>query len=211
MEMQQMIGRLLAGQEQMIAERRADQSKAEADQEQMKEMMESEIGSLVSRMEADRKNDGEEMKQEIRAGQEHLMTTINAYHERNMAVLGKTEAKDLKVNPEEIEPDSEHREVPQEVAAVKSSGTMKKRHRDRHLAAGRCGKPKELTRGDCGSRRKLAAACRKVSRRARASWHSRNTAREYIRAKVERGIRTVRTRHEGGNGMKGLGLAPLIH
>jgi hypothetical protein len=43
---------------------------------------------------------------------------------------------------------------------------MKKRHRDRHLAAGRRGEPKEVTRGECGSRRKLAAACFKLSRRA---------------------------------------------
>jgi hypothetical protein len=49
---------------------------------------------------------------------------------------------------------------------VEFSGTVKKRHRGRHLAAGRCGEPKKLTRGYCGSRRKLAAACRKVSRRA---------------------------------------------
>jgi hypothetical protein len=35
---------------------------------------------------------------------------------------------------------------------------MKKQHRGRHLAAGRRREPKELTWGDCGSRRKLAAA-----------------------------------------------------
>jgi hypothetical protein len=65
-----------------------------------------------------------------------------------------------------METEVEHREVPTEGAAVKSSGARKKRHRDRHLAAGRRGEPKELTRGDCGSQRKLAAPCRKVSRRA---------------------------------------------
>jgi hypothetical protein len=116
-------------------------------------------------MMADRKADQEEIKQETRAGQEHLMSMLNAHHERMMACLGKTAATDLKTNAEEMESESEHREVPQEVAAVKSSGTMKNRHRDRHLAARRCGKPKELTRGDCGSQRTLAAACRKVSRR----------------------------------------------
>jgi hypothetical protein len=39
-------------------------------------------------------------------------------------------------NPEDMESEVERREVPTEEAAVKSSGTMKKRHRDRHLAAG---------------------------------------------------------------------------
>jgi hypothetical protein len=43
---------------------------------------------------------------------------------------------------------------------------MKKRYRGRRLAAGRRREPKELIRGDCGSRRKLAAAYRKVSYRA---------------------------------------------
>jgi hypothetical protein len=51
---------------------------------------------------------------------------------------------------------------------------MKKRLRDRLLAAGRRGEPKELTRGDCGSRRKLAAACRNVSRRAVVARRKRN-------------------------------------
>jgi hypothetical protein len=39
----------------------------------------------------------------------------------------------------------------------------KKRHRGKKKAAERCEEPKELTLGICGSRRKLAAACRKVS------------------------------------------------
>jgi hypothetical protein len=38
----------------------------------MKEKMERQIGSLVSLMEANRKTDGEEAKQEVRAGQEHI-------------------------------------------------------------------------------------------------------------------------------------------
>jgi hypothetical protein len=80
--------------------------------------------------------------------------------------------------PEDMESEVEHREVPTEEAAVKSSGTMKKRHRGRHIAAGRRSEPKELTRGDCGSRRKLAAACRKASSRARVAWFKRNVFRK---------------------------------
>jgi hypothetical protein len=63
----------------------------------------------------------------------------------------------------EVESGAEHQDVPKEHAAVNSSGIMKKWHRGRHLPAGRHEKPKELTRGDCGSQGKLAAACRKVS------------------------------------------------
>jgi hypothetical protein len=70
---------------------------------------------------------------------------------------------ELKANPEETEPEWEHREVPEEDAVVKPVEGRKKRHRGRKLAAGRRGEPKELTGGDCGSGRKFAAACRKVS------------------------------------------------
>jgi hypothetical protein len=69
---------------------------------------------------------------------------------------------------------------------------MKKRHRDRNLAAGRHGKPKELTRGDCGSLRKLAAACRKVSHRARVASHKRNIVmNNWIRDTADRGTQRV--------------------
>jgi hypothetical protein len=73
---------------------------------------------------------------------------------------------------EKTEPDSgmmqsvgEHREVSKEDAIVKPVKGRKKRHRGRKLVAGKHGDPKELTREICGSRRKLAAACRNVSRR----------------------------------------------
>jgi hypothetical protein len=59
----------------------------------------------------------------------------------------------------------EHQEVPKEDGAMKPVKGRKKRYRDRKLAAGRREEPKELTRGDCGYWRKLAAACKKVSRR----------------------------------------------
>jgi hypothetical protein len=72
------------------------------------------------------------------------------------------EATDLKANPEEMESDSNHQEAPKEDVVVKPVKGRKKRHRGRMLAAGRHGEPKELTRGDCGSQRKLAATCRKV-------------------------------------------------
>jgi hypothetical protein len=70
-----------------------------------------------------------------------------------------------KLNSEDIESEVEHREVPTEEAAVKYSGTMKKRQ-------------KKLTRGDFGSWRKLAAACRKVFHRAAVARRKRNVFRK---------------------------------
>jgi hypothetical protein len=49
---------------------------------------------------------------------------------------------------------------------VKLVNGWKKQHRGRKKAAGRRAEPKELTRGICGSRMKLAATCRKVYCRA---------------------------------------------
>jgi hypothetical protein len=57
-------------------------------------------------------------------------------------------------NPEEMQSEVEHWKVPTEHAAVETGKTP---NRGRHLAAGRHGKPEELTRGNFGSRRKLAA------------------------------------------------------
>jgi hypothetical protein len=88
------------------------------------------------------------------------------------------EATDLKANPEEMESESEHGEVPKKDAAVKRVKGRKKQQRDWHLAAGQCGEPKELTQGDCVSQRKLATTCRKVSHRATVARRKRNVFRK---------------------------------
>jgi hypothetical protein len=89
------------------------------------------------------------------------------------ACHGATEIDTEKIepNPEMMQSVEEHQEIPKEGAIVKPVEGRKKRHRGRKLAAGRRGEPKELIRGICGSRSKLAAACRKVSRRARMARH----------------------------------------
>jgi hypothetical protein len=84
-------------------------------------------------------------------------------------------------NTEKTEPDRgimqsavEHQIVPKEEAVVKPVEGRKKRRRGRKLPAGRRGEPKELTRSDCGSGKKLAAACREVTSCARVAWRKRN-------------------------------------
>jgi hypothetical protein len=65
----------------------------------------------------------------------------------------------------EMKPEvAQQQEVPVD-SVVKPVKGRKKRHRGKKRAAEQCEEPKELTRGDCGSRMQLAAACRKVSRR----------------------------------------------
>jgi hypothetical protein len=74
----------------------------------------------------------------------------------------------------------EHQEIPKEKAVVKPIKGRKKRHRDRKPAAGRRGEPDELTRGDCGSGKKLAAACKKITHRATVAWRKRNVLRKTV-------------------------------
>jgi hypothetical protein len=72
----------------------------------------------------------------------------------------------------------EHQENPKGEAAVMPVGGPRKRRKVRNLAAERRQKRKERTRGYIGSRRKLAAACRKVSRRAKVARRKRNLFRK---------------------------------
>jgi non-ribosomal peptide synthetase component E (peptide arylation enzyme) len=46
------------------------------------------------------------------ADNEEMMVKLNAEHERIMSCLGKTEATNFKANPEEMQSEAEHREVP---------------------------------------------------------------------------------------------------
>jgi hypothetical protein len=71
----------------------------------------------------------------------------------------------------------EHQEIPKDEAAVMPVGEPRKRSRVCNLAAERGQKRKERTWGNRGSRRKSAAACRKVSRRAKVAWRKRNLFR----------------------------------
>jgi hypothetical protein len=73
-------------------------------------------------------------------------------------------------NPETMQSIEEHQDVPSEDIGVMPVKELKKQRRGRKSNAGRCREPKELNRGNCGSRKKLAAACREVSRRATVAW-----------------------------------------
>jgi hypothetical protein len=75
---------------------------------------------------------------------------------------------------------AQQREVPVDDAVVKPVNGRKKRHKCKKQAAERCEEPKELTRGICGSRKKLAAACRNVSRRATVAWRKRSIFRDIL-------------------------------
>jgi hypothetical protein len=105
---------------------------------------------------------------------------VDAYHERMMACLGKTEADTEKTEPDPgmMQSTEEHQEIPKGEAAVMPVGEPRKRCRVRSMAAERCQKREERTWGNNGSRRKSAATCRKVSRCARVAWHRKSVVRK---------------------------------
>jgi hypothetical protein len=78
-------------------------------------------------------------------------------HEATEADMEKIEP-----DPEMMQSLGEHQEVPKEDARVNPVKGRKKQHTGQKLAAGRCGEPGGLTRGNCESWRNLAAACKKT-------------------------------------------------
>jgi hypothetical protein len=149
----------------------------------MEEMMETQIGSLAAKWNAyqakadtDHKEIKEDMKimhgkidtnrAEMKAMHEEMMAKLDAHHARMIACLGKTEAMDLAAIPEETESETEHKKVPKEHATVKPVGGLRKRHGGWNLAAKGHDQPEKRTQGNCGSRKQLTAAGRKVTRHA---------------------------------------------
>jgi hypothetical protein len=104
---------------------------------------------------------------------EPVSEDIKACHEATETDTEKTESY-----PGMMQSVAEHQVSPKEDAVVKPVKGRKKRHRSRKPTAGRRGEPKELTRSDCGSGKKLAAACRKVSSYATVAWSKINLSRK---------------------------------
>jgi hypothetical protein len=98
-----------------------------------------------------------------------MLARMDSQLEKMEACLGKTETTGLEESQEEIESEVEREEDLKEEAAVKPVRALKKRHGDRNLAVRRRRTPKKRTQGNGGSRKKLAAACRGMNRRARVT------------------------------------------
>jgi hypothetical protein len=98
-----------------------------------------------------------------------------------MMVMWNTHPEAVKIeqDPGIMQSAVEHQEVPKEDTAVMPFIAPRKGHRVQNLAADNCQKRKDGTRRIHGSRRKLAAACRKMmSRHATVAWRKRNIFRK---------------------------------
>jgi hypothetical protein len=209
---------------EMDAKMDGNQTKANGKQEEMLARIREKIESAQAEMRSIR----DEWLMDLKDGQKET-TACN----------GETE---IKLDPGLMQSIKEHQDNPKGEAAVMPMGEPRKRRRVRNLDAERRQKNKGRTRENGGSRRKLAAACKKVSRRTKVAWQKRNLFRKiriqencepwkkfsptgirmthrakvallegnivrnkWTRAKAERGIQKVRTRHEGRKSVKDLG------
>jgi hypothetical protein len=204
-------------------------------QEEMLAEISARITINLKEMEVDRKRDREDLKGMIEemnakmdAGPAEMRSTVCAMrselketlqHEMKAIIqlirleLDETtvcnEATETEPHPGMVQSIEEHQEMPKGDAAVMPVGGSRKRRRFCNLAAERRHKMRERARGNSGSRRKLAAAYRKVSRREKMAWRKRNIIRK-IRIQVSRESRkelavactercTVQTWHSAGD------------
>jgi hypothetical protein len=116
------------------------------------------------------------MREDIKSGHAEMRFIVVALQEKMDACVAsrRDDQKETMSFQETTEAHlecEEHQVALNEDAVVKPVKGRKKRHRGRKPAAGRREEPKELTRRDCGSGKKLVAACRKVSSCATVAWH----------------------------------------
>jgi hypothetical protein len=142
----------------------------DADREEMKARMDANTKATLATKEA-MKTMQENIQENLKKTMEETMTMNQAKTDVKLKEL--TEPRE-----EMMQSAEEHQEVPRENAVVIPVRGRKRRRRGRKKAAGRRGEPKELNRGDCGSWKELAAACRKASRRATVAWRKRNVFRK---------------------------------
>jgi hypothetical protein len=89
------------------------------------------------------------------------------------ACLEKTEATDLEANPEEIDFEGEHEEVPKEESAVENL-ELQRSGMGTSIAVGCHRELKKLTQSNGGSQKKLVASCRHITHRAIPAWRKRH-------------------------------------
>jgi hypothetical protein len=92
---------------------------------------------ILARMEAKMDANKAEMKADRKPYREEMMAMLDAYHERMMVCLGKTEADTEKTEPDPglLKSIEEHQEITKGDTAIVPVGEPRKRRRVRNLAA----------------------------------------------------------------------------
>jgi hypothetical protein len=97
--------------------------------------------------------------------------------DQNETTAGNEPAEKIELDAGTMQSAEGYKDVRSKDVAVMPVKGLKKRRRGRKLIAGRRGETKEMNRENCGSRRKLAAACRKVPRHATVVWRKKQVLR----------------------------------
>jgi hypothetical protein len=183
MKMQQIFEILadrIAGREcmkQMMARR--DDSR-ERDREDLKKMM-KEMNTTTDAIQAKADSKEEEMlarmREDIKSGQGEIRSTLDKWlmvlKDGRKETTAYKEVTETKLDPGLMQSIEAHQDIHKGEVAVMPVEESMKRRRVCNLAAERPQKRKERTRRNRGSRRKLAAAYRKVPRRAKVEWRKR--------------------------------------
>jgi hypothetical protein len=86
----------------------------------------------------------------------------------------ETDTESTEPDPRMMQSVAEHQGVPNEDAVVMLVGGLRKRRRDRNLAARPRQKPKGRIQAICNSRRRLTVASGKMTRSATVAWRTKN-------------------------------------
>jgi hypothetical protein len=125
-------------------------------------------------------NSGEEetsVKQQEIPNEEAIVYSLKECRSEKAA---SQEATETKADPGTMQSMEEHQEIPMEDAAVMPVEGLRKRRRDRNLAAERRQKPKERIQATCESRRRLAVTDKKSTRRATVAWRKGHVFRRTV-------------------------------
>jgi hypothetical protein len=186
--MQQIMEMLVEMKATAAADRKADKEDLLT---KMKEESREANQDFLARIKEDRKTDHEKMaadKQDflarMEAFHEKRMAMLDAHQKRMIACLGEMDANTEKIDPKMMQSAEEHQDVPNDDVTVMLVGEPRKRRRVRKSTAGRRREPTKLNRGNCGSWKKLAAACRKVSRHAAVVWGKRKPFRRTVTQEI---------------------------
>jgi hypothetical protein len=150
-------------------------AKMDGKQEEMLARMPEDIKSGQAEMRSTIRTFGSELKETI---QREIRTVIQPRRAELDETSTCREATETEPHPGMMQSIEEHQETPKENAVVMPVGEPRKRRRIWHLASKRRQKRKEGTRGNCKSKRKSAAACRKVSSSAKMAWRKSNLFRK---------------------------------
>jgi chromosome segregation ATPase len=144
------------------SEMKAMQDKKDVNQEKLDKMdskqeeMKAQMASLASKIDVNQ----ERMESTVNVAQEKMEAWIAEMKDGRKEIMACQETTEACLECKEptsqkMNFGAEHQEVPKEHAGVKNSGAMKKWQEDKHVAVGRLRKPKELTRGNYGSREEI--------------------------------------------------------